>query len=126
MENVITHNLINEGLVTLTEATKLLPRVAGKRIHVCTLWRWCKKGLRGVNLEYLRVGSKVATTSDALQRFFAALAELDATQPSTYKLACLKNKTRSEASRQRDIENAKAILVRAKIIQTAPREAAKS
>jgi len=119
-------NLEIETLVTLSEAARLLPRINGKKIAASTLWRWCRKGLRGVNLEYLRVGSKVATTSDALQRFFAALAQLDATQPSTYKPTCLKTRRRCDKVRQRDIENAKAILVRAKIIQTAPQDAAKT
>ena len=117
-----------EALITLTEAAKMLPRVGGKRIHVCTIWRWCKKGLRGVNLDYLRVGSRVATSHEAMHRFFAALAQLDEnqSQPSGYKPTCLQKRPRSEKSRQRSIDEANAILVRAKIIQTAPREVAKT
>ncbi len=38
-----------EQVVTLTEATRILPRVNGKGPAICTLWRWCRKGLRGVN-----------------------------------------------------------------------------
>ena len=117
-----------QQLLTLTEATKLLPRVGGKRIHVSTLWRWCRKGLRGVALEYMRCGTKIVTSEAAMLRFFAALAQLDEKRPrsSGYKPTCLKNKPRAEAARQREIENATAILVRAKIIQTAPRKAAQS
>jgi hypothetical protein len=48
----------DERLITLTEATKVLPTVNGKRPAICTLWRWCRKGLRGVFLEYVRVGRK--------------------------------------------------------------------
>lgn len=115
----MTINADIEKLVTLTEAAKLLPAVGGKRIHVSTLWRWCRKGLRGVNLEYLRVGSRIATSNEAMHRFFTALTELDENQSQafTYKPACLQNRPRSEKARQRDIENARAILVRAKIIQ---------
>jgi len=29
-----------EQLVTLTEAAKLLPEVDGRKVAVCTLWRW--------------------------------------------------------------------------------------
>lgn len=39
-----------ESLLSLTEATKALPRVNGKRPSISTLWRWCRRGLRGVRL----------------------------------------------------------------------------
>jgi hypothetical protein len=115
----MTVNIKTENLVTLTEATKFLPRVDGKRIHISTLWRWCKKGLKGINLEYLRAGSKIMTSQEAMQRFFDECTRLDETQQpqSFYKPTRLKNKTRSEKSRQREIENANNILVKAKIIQ---------
>lgn len=112
-------NIEIEKLATLNDAAKLLPRVGTKKIHTSTLWRWCKKGLRGTKLEYLRVGSKIVTTHEAMQRFFTTLAQLDENHPqsSTYKPIRMKSRPRSDASRQRDIENAQAILVRAKIIQ---------
>jgi hypothetical protein len=118
-----------EKLVTLTEATKLLPRVGGKRVHVSTLWRWCRKGLRGVNLEYLRVGSRIATSHEAMKRFFEALTQLDENQvqSSFYKPACLKSRSRTDKARQRSIEEANAILIKAGIIRpTAHREATKT
>jgi hypothetical protein len=117
-----------EALITLTEATKLLPRVNGKRVHISTLWRWCRRGLKGISLEYLRCGAKIVTSHEAMNRFFTALAQLDENrlQASIYKPARLKNRPRSDTARQRDIENANAILVRAKIIQTAPRETAQT
>jgi hypothetical protein len=121
-------NIENEKLITLTEATKLLPLVNGKRIHVSTLWRWCRKGSRGIALEFLRVGSKIVTSYEALQRFSIALAELDDRQPGlpAYKPGCLHNRPRSEQKRQREIEKARAILVRAKIIQAAPQKVKKT
>jgi len=30
--------------------------VDGETVSICTLWRWCRKGSRGVFLEYVRVG----------------------------------------------------------------------
>jgi len=45
-----------EERFTLTGATKVMPRVNGKRPAVSTLWRWCRKGLRGRYLDYVRVG----------------------------------------------------------------------
>jgi hypothetical protein len=77
-------NVENEKLITLTEASKLLPQVNGKRIHVSTLWRWCHKGHRGIRLEYLRVGIKIATSFEALQRFLIALTKLDEEHPQAF------------------------------------------
>ncbi|OHB59997.1 MAG: hypothetical protein A2Y12_17205 [Planctomycetes bacterium GWF2_42_9] len=116
---IMSIDLKTEKLIPLTQASKLLPQVDGKRIHISTLWRWCKKGLKGINLEYIRTGSKIITSKEAMQRFFDAVTKLDETQPpqSFYKPEYLKNKTRSEKSRQRQIENANNILVKAKIIQ---------
>jgi hypothetical protein len=66
-----------EILLSLTEATKVLPHVKGKRPARSTLWRWCRKGLQGVHLEYVRVGRDIATSREALGRFFVALAAAD-------------------------------------------------
>ena len=67
----------DEQLITLAEATKHLPKVDGKKVSVCTLWRWCRRGLRGAFLEYVRVGREICTTREARLRFFTGLADLD-------------------------------------------------
>jgi hypothetical protein len=106
----------NEQLITLVEATKMLPRVGGKRINVSTLWRWCKKGLRGCNLEYVRVGQKIATSSEALNRFFILLADADkAKQISGDVHWPQKHRRPTDKARQRSIEEANNVLVRAGI-----------
>lgn len=111
----------DEMLMTLSEAAKSLPRINGRKIAVSTLWRWARRGLRGVHLEYLRIGRTITTSSEALHRFFTALAEIDAmqSQSSGYKSARLKNRHSSDKARQRAIEEANAILVRAGITQPA-------
>lgn len=55
----------------------MLPRINGRKPAVSTLWRWWRKGLRGVQLEYLRMGRSIVTSREALNRFFAALAAVD-------------------------------------------------
>ena len=45
-----------EQLITLTAAAKVLPKVDGRKVAVCTLWRWCRRGMRGLFLAYVRVG----------------------------------------------------------------------
>lgn len=75
-------DIATETIVGLTEATKILPKVNGKRPAISTLQRWCPKGLRGVQLEYIRVGRGIATSREALNRFFSALADVD--KPPAY------------------------------------------
>ena len=63
-----------EELFSFTEAAKLMPqRRRGRKLAASTLWRWSKKGLRGVHLDSLVVGGQRYTTKTALQRFFAQL-----------------------------------------------------
>ena len=103
-----------EQLITLTEATKLLPHVDGRKVAVCTLWRWCRRGLRGVFLEYVRVGRKICTTREALLRFFTDLAELDEQSPP--QPAPLSTRTPvTSRQRQRALAEAEAILQEAGI-----------
>ena len=110
-------NVENETLLTLTEAAKVLPRVNGRKPAVSTLWRWCRRGLRGVRLDYLRIGRNIVTSPQALHRFFTALAEadeqLEAAGPG--KPNCFAKRGISAKARLRSLEQADAILARAGI-----------
>ena len=110
-------NVENETLLTLTEATKLLPKVNGRKPAVSTLWRWCRRGLRGVRLDYLRIGRNIVTSPQALHRFFATLAEADAQleECGASKPNCLAGRGISAKARLRSLEQADAILARAGI-----------
>ena len=55
-------DLQSETVVSLAEAAKTLPQIDGRRIHVSTLWRWARRGVRGVQLEYVRLGHRVCTS----------------------------------------------------------------
>jgi hypothetical protein len=66
-----------EQLVTLCEAAKLLPMLNSKRISANAIWRWCRKGVSGIHLEHVRIGGRIFTSPDALNRFVNALAEAD-------------------------------------------------
>src|SRR3954454_156677 len=73
---------LSEDIRSLTNATKLLPTRRGDRPpHVSCLFRWAKHGLRGARLETLRVGGTLCTSREALERFFARLAEVDGPDP---------------------------------------------
>lgn len=98
-----------EELLTLTEATKVLPPVNGKRHAVSTLWRWCKKGIHGVRLEHLCIGRNLVTSRQALDRYFVALASapLPASERPTFRKKPLPARPQS---RQQAIEEAERIL----------------
>ena len=66
--------LSGEKLLSLHEAAQQVPKINGRRHAPSTLWRWCRQGLGGVRLEHVRIGRTIATSTQALDRFFAALA----------------------------------------------------
>jgi hypothetical protein len=53
---------------------KLPKRRNGKRIHVSTVYRWTTRGLDGVVLDSVQVGSLRCCTPEMLDAFFAAVA----------------------------------------------------
>jgi Protein of unknown function (DUF1580) len=66
---------LNEDTFPFAEAARRLPRLRGNRpVNPATIWRWASHGLRGVRLETVRIGGTICTSSEALRRFFAALA----------------------------------------------------
>jgi hypothetical protein len=101
----------NERLLTLTEAAKSLPRLNGKRISTTTLWRWATSGMRGVKLETRRIGRRVVTSMEALERFTAALADLPPdTRPRFPKRREQAPRKRSERERAQALARAEAEL----------------
>lgn len=64
-----------EHLLTLNEATRVLPPIDGKRPHLSTVWRWAVKGVAGVRLEHGRLGGRIVTSREALNRFAEAVAQ---------------------------------------------------
>ena len=69
--------LNSEKVVSFTEAAKALPAINGRRIHPSALWRWARKGVKGVRLETRRLGGRFVTSMEAIERFSKALAEVD-------------------------------------------------
>lgn len=89
----------NEELLTLTAASKVLPSLDGKRIHPSTLWRWCHKGSRGIYLEFVRLGTRILTSVEALNRFMVARTAVESV-PTQHK------RKRTPASRKRAVDAA--------------------
>ena len=61
---------LTEDLLPLAMAAREVPnRRGGRGIHVATVWRWTRRGVRGVRLETIVVGGIRQTSRQALQRF---------------------------------------------------------
>jgi hypothetical protein len=103
-------NIGQETMLSLAEASKVLPTFRGGRVHVSTLWRWCRKGCKGVRLEYGRLGARIVTSQEALARFMQALATLDE-QPLSAS-APARRLRRTDAQRTTDVREADATLQR--------------
>ncbi|NOT01036.1 MAG: DUF1580 domain-containing protein [Phycisphaerales bacterium] len=96
-----------ETPLTFTEAAKALPPIGGKRVHASTIWRWARKGCRGVILETRRYGGRFVTTLESLDRFAKALAEQPLPERATEPAPTVPhNGTRNTARREREIQQA--------------------
>lgn len=82
-------DLRHEKLLTLAEAARhpsLPARRRGKRVHVSSLYRYAKTGIRGVKLEVVRFAGNLCTSEKALQRFCEALTQIDSNRSSITNL----------------------------------------
>ena len=61
-------DILNEDIVSMTEARQFLRT----RPHPSTIWRWYKRGVRGVKLETAVLGGRRVTSKEAIQRFVDA------------------------------------------------------
>jgi hypothetical protein len=94
---MVEHDILSEGPISLSEAARFAA-VNGKAPHPNAIWRWCRKGIRGVQLEYVRLGLRIVTSRPALSRFAVALAAADEPKLSAWKPKA--NITNPEALRQ--------------------------
>jgi Protein of unknown function (DUF1580) len=93
--------LLDEPPLSLAEAARLLP----KRPNPATLWRWRKKGVRGVRLQTILIGGRRYVTRAALQQFIeavtaAASASAEPSLPSK-PLSADQRRMRSDETRRR-------------------------
>lgn len=98
-----------ETPISLTAASKILPAIDGKRISTCSLWRWCRRGIRGTTLEYVRIGHRICTSAEAIGRFVNRLAQADSI-PLTPTPPPAAPRKRTDAQRRKDIAAAERTL----------------
>ena len=69
--------LDREEYIPLRIAAKLVPsaRKPGKSVHISSIVRWAKRGIRGKHLETYLIGGARYTTRAALDRFLSELNE---------------------------------------------------
>jgi hypothetical protein len=100
----VEHHLLDETLCTFSEAAQWLPRIGGKRLSTATLWRWARKGIKGLHLETRRIGIRFLTSREALDRFTKALSELPPGNDNTpAPRPAPSHRGRSETQRKADI-----------------------
>ncbi len=66
-----------EKLLTMEEAARVYSQIHGTNTHPLTVWRWCRKGFKGVHLKYFRAGRRIKTTENALIQFGKDLVARD-------------------------------------------------
>src|SRR5882724_7722290 len=91
--NAMAIDIHNEHLLTFAKASHVFSNIEGfhsntdderrKGPHASSFWRWARKGLRGVKLDYVRIGHRLVTSREALDRFANALAAADSVQFTT-------------------------------------------
>jgi hypothetical protein len=62
-----------EPPIALADVPKI--RWLPKRPHICSVFRWAQKGLRGHRLEVISIGGTRCTSEAALVRFFERISD---------------------------------------------------
>ena len=109
-------DIATETILTPDEARRQIPGRQGKKMDLCTLYRWMQRGRKGIRLEYVCIGGKQCTSKQALARFFLRLTEAEEKK----KAAAAKEAgtpiapfpAGPSAARQRDLEAARQSLAR--------------
>lgn len=106
-----------EDYLTLSEAAKRLPRMNGRRVNTSTLWRWCRRGVRGIHLEYRKIGRSIVVREVDMDRFFSELAKTDKALQTAPPVERKRSRRTKSAARQQAIQEANDVLLRAGILK---------
>jgi hypothetical protein len=88
----------NTTLISLTDATKLLPQRQGRKVHVMTVKRWILQGTNNVYLAAQKVGGCWYTTERWIEEFCIACTR-SATRPSQ-RTPSAKSESQRKAKRE--------------------------
>lgn len=76
-------DVLTESILTPLEAVAYFPRHGGKKVHVSAIYRYMRRGLRGVVLESIQCGSLRCTSRQAVARFLSRLSARNSTSPDS-------------------------------------------
>lgn len=65
----------SEDLIPFNQVPQHLQKTFGHKVHIASVYRWVNRGLGGVRLETIKVGSKRFTSAQALDRLFNGATE---------------------------------------------------
>lgn len=71
-------DLLAEKTLSVKAAARFAARLLGEdepTMHIATIYRWISPGIQGVCLEHARIGGRMVTSQEAIQRFSDALTQ---------------------------------------------------
>lgn len=115
--DALDNRRLSSVYLTLAQAARRLPRRNGTRIHASTLWRWCRRGCRGIYLQHLRLGRTIVVTEETLHKFFMELSQADIAQRDRCTGKPVKRRRKPAPNRRlADQQQSDSILRRARIL----------
>ncbi len=72
------HRILTEEVISLKEAQRELEKVMSTKLDRSTIHRWTLRGVKNVKLDSVRLGGKLLTSKQAINRFVVELTEKSA------------------------------------------------
>jgi len=94
-------DILNEDVITLDEAARMVPGKNGGTIHPFTVGLWASRGRKGVILESLLCGARRVTSKQALQRFFDNVTAVSANRKTAQAITVRERTHREQAAAAR-------------------------
>ncbi len=70
-------NILVEDVIPLSDVAGEIP---GYKVHSTTVWRWHRRGVRGVKLEVVIVGNSICPSRQAVIRFLQRINQKSPTE----------------------------------------------
>jgi biotin carboxylase len=64
--------VLTERVLSISQAINEIDKATGVRPHRGTIHRWISRGVRGVKLDAVEIGSRTVTSAEAIHRFITA------------------------------------------------------
>lgn len=71
----VVSRVLAEDVLTLSQAREQLSQITGRRPDKATMTRWIHRGVGGIKLDAVRIGTQLLTSKQSLTRFIAARTE---------------------------------------------------